>query len=393
MSQLQADQEPEGYLSLLLHECFHVYQRRFQEPPPGPFEELPELDADYSGGIGLESRVLAAALADGLLEGQRRELARQMVAVRLRRRAGRSQGLVRLEAREEYNEGTATYTQVRMMQLIMARGGLKARSAGKDAGYREFQGAEKRYLELLARILPGDGERLSFLHAQYQHGMALGLLLDHLRPGWKEELRGVGETQFAVLAREIPLTEEEWIDTAWGRGRAVRRRRDLRGAGAPHRTPESHDPGAAGARGTPLPHLSRRHPRQNELEAQGPSAPCPGGHDARPVPHFLPRGDSRRGGRGASIWEGGLEAFEKPGLSVVTGPTPIVFGSTCLEWTDPTPEDDLRDIDIEADSVEGEIYTGLRLSTEGLEVVVDRARVVLNEELVVVVPVASSGGR
>ena len=54
-----------------------------------------------------------------------------------------------------------------------------------------------------------------------------------------------------------------------------------------------------------------------------------------------------------------------------------------------TPEQGLADVKIEADAQVGDVYTGLKLTTEGLEVLADRARVIVEEGLVVVVPVAA----
>jgi len=42
----------------------------------------------------------------------------------------------------------------------------------------------------------------------YQHGMAQGLILDRVRPRWKEEMREKGMTQFALLEKELPAPAE-----------------------------------------------------------------------------------------------------------------------------------------------------------------------------------------
>ncbi|MHC4899629.1 MAG: hypothetical protein ACYTGW_21260, partial [Planctomycetota bacterium] len=59
---LQRGLSTERYLSLLLHECFHVYQKDYRARGRGKTAALPTDDADYAAMIGLESHVLHAAL-------------------------------------------------------------------------------------------------------------------------------------------------------------------------------------------------------------------------------------------------------------------------------------------------------------------------------------------
>jgi len=385
VSELQEGQELEAYLSLLLHECFHVYQRGFQAPGEGPYDELPELDAAYAAGIGLESRVLAAALADGLTDAARRELAALVVAVRERRRAGRSAGLVRMEAREEYNEGTATYSQARLMELIRDEGGLPARAEGGVGGYREFTGADRRYRELVGNLPFAETRRITFFDAQYHSGMALGLLLDRVRPGWKEELTAAGECPYSALHREFPLTAEQVESLA-----AVA---DARFDGAALLAAQTTLVDAQRAHLEALLEPAGRRfvvyhgelPGTFKWKPRGPVDRVP--EDMTPERLLRPFGSTNRvGGRGATIWEGGFETFEKAGLTVTTGTSPVVFGTVCFEWTDADPAAELADVTVESDAQDGDVHTNLHLVTDGFELRAARARLILEEERVVVVP-------
>ena len=55
VSVLEKGRDTEGYLSLLLHECFHCFQKKYRKRDKGGFGETPEADPVYSALIGLES--------------------------------------------------------------------------------------------------------------------------------------------------------------------------------------------------------------------------------------------------------------------------------------------------------------------------------------------------
>ncbi len=205
------ESDTESYLSLMLHESFHVYQQRYRQRDGGRWGELPEDDSLYSALLGLESRILYSLLTTAGNE-EAIELGRMFVAVRHERRRELDEDVVRAENEEEYMEGTATYTEGRLLHLLAQSGGLTPATGDADPSYGGYVDAQKRYDEFLKRILPQSGKVITFMHAQYNLGMAQGLALDRLRPKWKEEMREAGMTQFTLFERAFPLTEDEAFD-------------------------------------------------------------------------------------------------------------------------------------------------------------------------------------
>ncbi|MEW6746012.1 MAG: hypothetical protein AB1486_25005 [Planctomycetota bacterium] len=202
-------QPTERYLSLLLHECFHVYQKRFHKRVEGAMAEGPEDAALNAAWLALESRILDAALRATGDDDEVRALAEQFVAVRHARRARLSDEVVRLEGEQEFNEGTATYVQARLYQLLAEHGGIAPVGEAVDPHYHGFADAAKLYDEMIAGVLPPPRTPVGFFHAMYHHGMAQGLLLDRVRPEWKEEMTEAGAAPFHLLEREMPLTQDE----------------------------------------------------------------------------------------------------------------------------------------------------------------------------------------
>ncbi|MBM4059874.1 MAG: hypothetical protein FJ265_02105 [Planctomycetes bacterium] len=367
----------EDWLSLLLHECFHVYQGRFQPDAArgGPWQEPPEDDPAYNARIGLESHVLHAALLAADAAGVQ-ELAATFVAVRHARLQGRSDGLRRCEAASEYNEGTATYVQARLFLLLHEQLSLEP-EAGPDPGYHGFPDAEKRYRELVARVLPPPGQPITFFHAQYQNGMAQCLVLDRVRPGWKQELRAPGTSQFQLLERQFPMAAQReaellaaaerrfcYADLLQAQQRIVAERVALvRGyverPGRRYRV------------------FHRDLPGRFDWKPQGPVYHVP--------PAVLPDADR------ATVWAGGIEAFEKPGLTFRSQKVPVLFRHDYLEWIDPEPTSDDSDLKIEAKANDGEVYTDLVLTTDGFVLRAARARVVRGKDLVAIHPLPAGG--
>ena len=181
VSTLKEGRDTEGYLSLILHECFHCFQKDYRQRADGAGGELPEDDPIYSAMIGLESRILRAAVDEPNDENVR-ELAKMFLAVRHERRKDMPENLILLEGEGEYSEGTATYSQARMYQLIAENDGFTPANEGKDPQYHGFPNANKEYGRVISSIIPPKGRPITFFHSMYKHGMAQCLVLDRVRP-------------------------------------------------------------------------------------------------------------------------------------------------------------------------------------------------------------------
>ena len=202
MNTLSPGNTTDNYLSVFLHECFHVYQRAYRAGAERLRSSLPEHDAAYSALTGLERRVLDAAVRS-TDDVEARTLARMFLAVRRERRAGLAEGVVRAEDDGEYDEGTATYVQVRLFDLILVSDDFEP--GIDDPRYGGFENAGAEHERVLDKIAPRASCPIRFHLAKYQTGLAQCLLLDRLRPAWKEELRAAGSTLTGILARQLPL--------------------------------------------------------------------------------------------------------------------------------------------------------------------------------------------
>lgn len=377
---LAADQDTDTYLALILHECFHCFQREYRESAADIHGDLPEDDPRYSALIGLESHILRAALETTDLAEMRR-LAGMFVAVRTERRQGLAPNLVALEGEDEYNEGTATYSAARMYQLLAEKGGMPQTEAITDPQYRFFARAKDEYDRAIAQIVPSSDQPITFFHSMYQHGMAQCLLLDRLRPNWKEEMRVKGMTQFALIEREVALDDEarkqlcaeaqvrfEYAALLAGQTKLVEDRMNtIRGIiaapGRAYRVYFRDLPGRFNWK--PLgPVYQVPASLERELEAKR------GGGQAAP-------GDFQR-----VVWGGGIRRFEQGPLVFESGDTPVVFSRDYLEWIDTTPAADRSDLVITSDSQDGETYVGATIRTDGFTLTVDRARVVWSSDVV-----------
>jgi hypothetical protein len=363
----------ERYLLLMLHEAFHVYQDRYRPRTSGAREEPPENDPAYSAMIGLESHVLAAALApDG--DKQVRELAKTLVAVRHARRAGLSTALVRSEGEHEFSEGTATYSQVRALELLADAQGLEG-SELVEPRYQAFGAAQSLLDDSLSKIRPSPDAPITFFHSQYQNGMAICMLLDRVRPDWKDEMRERGITQFALLEREFPLGAEEeaaLVNGArerFGYEALLARQTELIQAHIDEVLGYVTGPG-------------RRY-RVHHGKISGSFRWKPEG----PVLHVTPQqlGEEGREPR-STLWVGGIRRFERGELLFVSRAVPVLYRRAYLEWIDREPAPDGSDLVIESGSQEGDVYEQLVLKTDGFTLHVPRARVVVTDEVVDVFP-------
>ena len=362
------------YLLVLLHEAFHVYQDRFRGESEGPWQEPPEDDANYSAGIGLESRVLAAALATED-ETELRELAAAFVAVRHARREGLSPGVLRYETEYEFSEGTATYSQVRALELLIEAGGLEGAGLADDPDYRGFRDAAPLLEDFLSKVLASPDAVIAFIHAQYQHGMAQCLVLDRVRSGWKEELREAGISQFTLLEREFPLdaAEEErllelardrfdWEELHARQLEVIQAQTDLllgyvAGPGRRYRVHHAAMPGAF------------------KWKPQGPVYHVP-------VKLLGEEGE----GRSATLWVGGIQRFERGALDFESGAVPVLFRSAYMEWIDRNPDPEDADFRLDYARLEDGVYHELVVETDGFTLRVPRARIDRGEEVVDIHP-------
>jgi hypothetical protein len=188
----------EGYISLLAHESFHAYQgsrapeKLAAAENAAPIGEAgyPWDDASFQAEWQTELDILAEAVQADSDEAMA-ELARQFLAQRAQRRAaaGLSDELIRYEQQREWVEGLARYVELELWQQAALDDTYTPVAAlqddGEFSGYGTFDKRWNQEVGQIGRMADdvGDGRF-------YYSGMAQAVMLDHLLPGWKDQVWG-----------------------------------------------------------------------------------------------------------------------------------------------------------------------------------------------------------
>jgi len=195
-------------VALLIHEAGHAFSDR---APGGGEPRWPSEDASLVASYPVDSpannawgRIEGAILRDALEAADRAralELARDFVAVRLRRQRGLDPALARFERDLELNEGLAEYFACKAIELAEPSGAPAPAARERGLDPREY-GLAGDYLarlrDELGRI--NAGGRGAARQRFYATGAAQGLLLDRLGVDWKVAVEG-GADLLDQLAR------------------------------------------------------------------------------------------------------------------------------------------------------------------------------------------------
>lgn len=210
--------DPYQQLALVVHEAFHVFQRRVA-PDRGANEMLllfyPVLSIENNVGFALEASALAAAL-EARDDAAFRAAAGRWLAIRLERRRHLPARAIEYEDGTEFNEGLAKYTEYRLFQVLEGRTPSPelARAQG-FSGYRDLSSLRDRLVREMTRNLRGevnvnnDPYGTAPLRMRlYYSGMAIGVLLDRLSPGWKHDVVATDSSLTALARAALGATPE-----------------------------------------------------------------------------------------------------------------------------------------------------------------------------------------
>jgi hypothetical protein len=185
----------EYLISTIIHEAFHQYQgsafdrmKMLNKTHPSPFDGG-ETQASLSR---LEGQILWRAVAvrdrDELVE-----LSREFLAVRWARRRSLTPEDIAWERRNELVEGTATYAETRVLQVVAERGYRPKVLESSEANFHGFAIASEMVdlnVQWVALSAHGRGEDGALMRCYYA-GMAQGMILDRLvGPDWKNSILG-----------------------------------------------------------------------------------------------------------------------------------------------------------------------------------------------------------
>ncbi len=205
------DQQPpstEEKVLIYLHELFHCFQRGRIEVRAGNLRFNP--DADYATwsqieGLALERAYKAADAASA------RERIKEFTVARALKRQSMTDLQRNEESADDVREGTATYSQLRALEIMKSGGFKSGLTNAEDPYYRGFADAD--------RIIASYAERLAKAAAKhedpkmkcYDYGSFQCALAERLVPGWQQQVEQ-GKAMDAVLASAIPVADAERAD-------------------------------------------------------------------------------------------------------------------------------------------------------------------------------------
>ena len=196
------------FISLLAHEAFHAFQGQVAPQRLAAAEATLRQEAGYpwettAGAWQEELAALAAAVA-APTDAEAARLAGAFLNIRARRRAetGQTPAQIDFEQQREWLEGLARYAELaiwREASIDSAYQPVAALGADPDfANYTGYEARWRRELEQMGRMAaqPDEGRF-------YYSGMAIGVLLDRLHPGWKARALEPGVTLEGLLGESL----------------------------------------------------------------------------------------------------------------------------------------------------------------------------------------------
>jgi len=214
---------PYGQLAMVVHEAFHVFQDK-QAPDKGANEMLllyyPVLSVQNNVGFAQEGSALAEALRATDAAAFRRAAVRWL-ALRKERRSSLPQKAREYEDGTEFKEGLAKYTEYRLFQVLEGRQPGPTMSWVEGfVGYADLAPQRERLIENMVKNMSGavnvnnDPYGTAPLRMRlYYSGMAVGVMLDRLSPGWKSRIFSP-DTSLTSLAEEALKPSPAELDQA-----------------------------------------------------------------------------------------------------------------------------------------------------------------------------------
>ena len=221
--------DPYDQLALIVHEAFHVYQDRVA-PDRGANEMLllyyPVLSVENNVGFGLEGAALARAIA-ATDDATCRTEAVHWLAAREHRRALLPARALQYEDGVEFSEGTAKYAEYRLFEVLEGRTPPPALERAQGFhGYADLSPERRALLAQMRHHMDGDVNVNNAPYGAaplrmrlYYSGMAIGVMLDRLSPGWKHDLIAT-DSSLTALARAAIHTTPAELASAWEAQRA-----------------------------------------------------------------------------------------------------------------------------------------------------------------------------
>jgi hypothetical protein len=188
----------------------------------------PVLSVQNNVGFAQEGSALAEALRAADTAAFRRAAVRWL-ALRKDRRASLPQKAVEYEDGVEFKEGLAKYTEYRLFQVLEGRSpGLAMSWAQGFAGYANLAPQREKLIEKMVKNMSGaanvnnDPYGTAPLRMRlYYSGMAAGVMLDRLSPGWKSRMFSPDASLTSLMEEALQPSQAE-LDQALKEAKAER---------------------------------------------------------------------------------------------------------------------------------------------------------------------------
>jgi hypothetical protein len=113
------------------------------------------------------------------------------------------------ESSDEFNEGTATYAEVRTLEALRAGGFTPALVPAQDPYYSGFRNIESLVPHYERRLLKDAADAEYPGSKGYTYGCFQALLCQRLYPGWQQAVVAGSGFMDKELAKHLPISEEE----------------------------------------------------------------------------------------------------------------------------------------------------------------------------------------
>ena len=215
--------DPMEQMSLIVHEAFHVHQDR--NAPEKLASELsirqyPTLSVANNVGFARE----ALAMAEGMRATTKEDVraaALKVLMIRQDRRAELEPAIIAYEDGNEFAEGLAKFTELKLFESLEGREPAEAMWLAQGfAGYDETEALRERRINQMVGFMSGamvvnnDPYGASPVRFRlYFSGMGLAALLDEFSDTWHTDIFEEGATLTSLLRDTVDPSEAEMIAT------------------------------------------------------------------------------------------------------------------------------------------------------------------------------------
>ena len=203
-----AVQGTEEQILIYIHELFHCFQRaHLRNRVYGNLRF--NADAEYALYSEIEGLALHRAYLEPDPEKAKLLLKEFLVARAVKRAATMSELQGNQESTDEFNEGTATYAEVRTLEALKSAGYKPGLTTAEDSAYRGFRDPDAILKRYAARLLQTASNVEYPYSKSYTYGCFQALLNQRLFPGGQQSVTAGSGFMDAELAKRLPVPPEE----------------------------------------------------------------------------------------------------------------------------------------------------------------------------------------